>query len=92
MAKSKNIKLRKSYLLFLTEYIKYIAEKKDRNYFLFISIKFLENFQKLSYERLLMNSFNHTCKEFKDNNEEYVHLYLETIIIFLKHLNHIILK
>jgi hypothetical protein len=59
MAKSKNIKIRKSYLQFLTEYIKYISEKKDRTFLFFINI---ENFQKLSYERLLINSFNNNCK------------------------------
>jgi hypothetical protein len=34
MAKSKNIKVRKSYLKFISEYIKYISEKKDRNKYL----------------------------------------------------------
>ena len=32
-AKVKNIKVRVAYLNFLVEYIKYIAEKKDRNLF-----------------------------------------------------------
>ena len=32
IGRSKNIKLRKSYLRFLEEYIHYIAEKKDSNF------------------------------------------------------------
>lgn len=78
-AKLKNLKVRNAYLNFLVEYVKYIAEKKDRKIF-----PYLETFQKATFERFYENYCHITAKE---SNEELNQLYIETVNIFLVYLN-----